>query len=338
MKTKLRLLFVLVFLLTATALGGCSTMPSAAKADAEYPAHSIKVIVPFAAGGGTDSQARALSKVAAKHLKHPLVILNKPGGGGNIGLSEVARSAPDGYTLGLSCPEIIFHSVYGTTKYHYLTALDPIVQFSSVPFLLVVNAESPWNSVEEMLAYGKSSPLKFSHGGIGSASHVLGEVFSKLNNITSIQVPFRGGSEKTAMLLGKHVDATFIAPAPVKEYVKAGKLKVLAITGSKRMIDPLFADVPTLQEHGIDIDYSDWCGIASPKPLPPEIKAKLAADLKEMIQDPELKSAVEMLGAQLDYLGPEESQQKWIEDAQRLKKMVVDTRIIDIVKKQQGVV
>lgn len=336
MKLKLPLLLTLIFLLAATAVGGCGTLAATPKTEAEaYPSHEIKLIVPFDAGSGGDLHVRALQKIASKYLEHPLIITNKAGGGGTIGLHEIAKSEPNGYTIGLSVPEVIFHSVYGTAKYHYLTALDPLAQFVSSPLFLVVNAESPWNTVDDMIQYGKSTPLKFAHGGIGSASHVIGEAFAKATNTKTLQVPFRGGGEKTNMLLGNHVDATFIAIAPVKELIKAGKLKILAITSSKRLEDPTFTNVPTLKELGIDVEYNDWYGIVAPKPLPPEIKAKLVSDLKKIILDPEFKAVTEKLGTHLDYLGPEESQEKWIQDAERLKKIVAETGIAEQIQKLQ---
>lgn len=336
MKLKLPLLLTLVFLLAATAVGGCGTLAATPKTEAEaYPSHEIKVIVPFAPGGGSDLHARALQKLASKYLHQPLVVINKPGGGANIGLHEIAKAEPDGYTLGLSAPEVIFHSIYGTAKYHYLTALDPLAQLTSSPLLLVVNAESPWYSVEDLIQYGKSTPLKFAHGGIGSASHVLGEAFGNSTSTKTLQVPFRGGNEKNNMLLGKHVDVIFANLSSMREYVKAGKLRILATTSPKRSNDPDLVNIPTFKELGIDIEYTDWYGIAAPKPLPPEIKAKLATDLKKMILDPEFKAAVEKLGTQLDYLGPEESQEKWIQDAERLKKIVAETGIAEQIQKLQ---
>lgn len=337
MKFQKQLLLAFIFLFAATALGGCGTAASTKSVAEEYPSRQIKVIVPFAAGGGVDAHARAIQKIARKYLSQPLVILNKPGGGGNIGFYELAKSAPDGYTLGLSCPEVISHSIYGTAKHHYLTALDPIAQISSSPFLLLVHADSPWNSVDELIQQGKSTPLKFANSGIGSITHVIGEVLGKLNHIKTLQVPFKGGSERTAMLLGKHVDAIFAPPSAVKEHIQNGKLKALATTGPKRLQDPLFANVPTFQELGMDIEFTDWYGIATSKPLPPEIKTKLAAELKKIILEPELKPALEALNSQIEYLGPEESQKKWIQEADRLKRIVVDTGVLEEIKKQQGV-
>lgn len=329
-------LSLIACLILIFAFAGCSSMPNEKKPET-YPTHPIKLIVPFAPGGAIDLHARALQKVAAKHLGVALQIYNKTGGGGNIGLSEVARSNPDGYTLGTSSPEIIFHSLYGTTKYHYLTALDPVAQLYTSSFLLTVNADSPWQSLDDAIQYFKTNrkPIKFAHSGFGSAGHVLGEYFGRTLGIETLQAPFRGGSESLTTLLGNHVDMVFLSPSPTKNFIKQGKLRVLATTAPKRMKDPLFADVPTFKELGIDIEFTNWVGICTPKPLPPEIKAQIAAALKEMILDPEYQAAAEMLGSELEYLGPEECQEKWIADTQRLKKMLTKD-IINQVRGLQG--
>ena len=333
------LMMVLCFLLVSVTFIGCGNMSGKASSSVEtYPSHQIELIVPFGPGGGTDLHARALQKVAAKYLKQPLVVINKPGGGTIIGFDELVRSAPDGYTWGISVPEVIFHSVYGTSKYHYLTALEPVAQISSTPQLLLVNANSSWQSVSDVIKYAKDNkkPIKFASGGLGSASHVLGEIFGRINGIETLQVPFHGGSEKVAMLLGNHVDVIYNSPSAVKEFVENNKLRALATTGSKRLKDPLFADIPTLKELGIDIEFNDWYGIVTPKPLPLEIKKEIAEELKKMILDPDFQENIKMLGTQLDYLGPEECQKKWIEDTQRLKKMVIETGIMEQVREIQG--
>lgn len=338
MRIKQYAVMTLCLLFIIATLGGCGSMPGKEQVKKEYPSHQIKLIVPFAPGGGTDLHARALQKMVAKYMGQSLLVLNKPGGGANIGLTQVASSDPDGYTWGFSIPEIIFHSVYGTSKYHYLTALDPVAQISSLPLLLVVNADSAWYSVDDVVRYAKeqNKVIKFASNGIGSVSHVFGEVFVRSIGAEGVQVPFRGGSEKVTMLLGNHVDMIYASPTAVKEYVKAGRLRVLASTGSKRLAEPLFADVPTFKELGMDIEFNNWYGICTPKPLPLDVKAKIASDLKKMILDPEFKAAVETLGTQLDYLGPEECQEKWIEDTKRLKKMVTETGILEQVRAIQG--
>lgn len=311
MRNKLQLSLLCVIFAAIAVLGGCKATSKTTDSTSEaYPSHQIKLIVPFGAGSGVDSQARALKKVAVKYLHQPLLVFNKPGGGGNLGLYELVKAKQDGYTLGIASPEVIFHSIYGNEKYQYVTALEPLAQISSAPLFLVVHAESPWNSVDDLIQYGKSTPLKFSHGGIGSASHVIGEIFGKLNHIKTLQVPFKVSSEKVSMLLGKHVDATFISYVAVKEHVEAGKLKLLASTGSKRLENSFLANVPTLKELNMEIEFTDWFGIAAPKSLPPEIRSKLTVIFKDMIFDPEVAVALKANDVQIEYLDPAESQKK----------------------------
>lgn len=337
MKKSWYFLLVAVLVFAAGAYGGISPSLMTSKADASYPSHEVKLIVASGIGGSLDLQGRALQREFAKYMQQHLTVFNKPGGGGRVGMNELVQSAPDGYTLGISSPELIFHSVYGTSEYHYMTALDPLAQISSAPFLLVVNAESPWHSVEELIQYGRTSTLKFAHAGIGSAPHILGELFTKVTEIKIVQAPFHSGNEKTAMLLGGHVDASFSTPPAIKEHVKAGKLRVLASTGTKRMKDPLYANVPTFKELGIEIEFVDWAGVVAHKPLPPEVKASLVSNLKKMIEDPAFQSTVEALGPEIDYLSPEECQKKWIKEAESLKKIATEAGLLEQIKKMQAV-
>lgn len=335
MKNKFLYLAGIALFLSMVYFNGCGF--SAVKTDAAFPSKRIEIIVPFGPGGGSDAHARALQKVAAKYLNQPLVAINKPGGGGNVGYSELVTAAPDGYTWGVASPEIIFHSVYGQSKYHFLTALDPIAQICTASLVLVVNADSPWHSVDDVIQYARShnEPLRFAHSGIGSASHVLGEVFGKKYGVKTTQVPFKGGSEKNAMLLGNHVDLMFHSSTAVLEFVKSGKMRVLALASSKRLQNPVLADVPTFKELGKDIELNNWYGIATPKPLDDKVKAVLSEKLKAMILDPEFKTILEQLGTELDYLSPTEFQEKWIQEADNFKKMVTETGIIEQMKKLQ---
>lgn len=336
-KTSFFYLSIVILVLVTGIYGGFSPLLMTVRADASpYPSHEVKLIVASGVGGTLDLQGRALQKEFAKYMQQPLTVFNRPGGGGRVGMNEVVQSAPDGYTLGISSIELIFHSIYGTSEYHYMTALDPLAQISSTPILLVVNAESPWNTVAEMVQDGKNHPLKFSHSGVGSITHILGEAFAKATDTKTVQVPFHGGNEKAAMLLGRHVDAAFISSPAVKEHIKAGKLRVLATTGTKRMKDPFFANVPTLKELGIDIEFLNWAGVVSHKPLSPEVKASLVSNLKKMIEEPEFQKTVESFGVEIEYLSPEQCQEKWIHEARNLKKMVTEAGLLEQVKTMQS--
>ncbi|MDU4961652.1 MAG: tripartite tricarboxylate transporter substrate binding protein [Sporomusaceae bacterium] len=302
-----------------------------------YPEKPITMIVPFSVGGGVDLTARELEKLSLGELGQPLLVVNKPGGAGMLALNELVESAADGYTLGLVGTEVILHPLYGLAKYHYPTALEPIAQISAAPPVLVVQASQPWKNVFDLIAYAKENPgkLKFAHGGIGSLLHVTGEMFAKTVGIKIEQVPFRGGGEVAAALLGGHVQLAFLGPAALKEHVKNGSLRVLAVPGEKRLIDPVFSHIPTLKESGIDMVCDYWVGIGAPKGLPPEIKEKLSSNFKAVINNPKFQASQEKLGIELAYLDAPAAAAKWLEENEKFAKVVQETGIADLIKAQK---
>jgi len=303
-----------------------------------YPNKPITVIVPYSAGGGVDLLARSLEKTAPKYLGHPLVVINKPGGAGTISWNEVASSSPDGYTLGISVIDLLIQPLYGETKYNYPTALEPIAQVATAPFLMVVEAEQPWQNLNDIVNYAKQHPgqLKFGHSGIGALSHIIGETFIKDAGLTLEQVPFRGASESTSALLGKHIQIAFLPPATIKEQIKNGTLRALATTGDHRLNDSELAQIPTFRELGFNIVLTTWIGVTAPKELPPEVKAKLEEGFKAMIADPEFKANIENLGLQVDYLNSEDSKEKWRTDGDKLAKTIQETGILEQIKAQKN--
>ena len=303
-----------------------------------YPNKPITVIVPFSAGGGTDILARSLEKMAPKYLGQSLVVINKPGGGGTIGWNELVNASPDGYTLGISANDLLLQTLYGSTKYHYPTALEPIAQAITLQAIMVVPAEQPWENINDVIQYAKQHPrqVKFGSLGIGSLPHIIGATFEKLANITLEQVPFRGGSEVTAALLGNHIQIGFVNPATVKEQIKSGTLRAVATTGQQRLTDPDLEQIPTFKEQGFDITLTNWYGVAAPKDLPPEIKAKLEEGFKAMIADPEFKANMENVGLEVDYLNSEDSKEKWRSDSDKLSKTIQETGILEQIKAQKN--
>jgi tripartite-type tricarboxylate transporter receptor subunit TctC len=203
--------------------------------------------------------------------------------------------------------------------------------------VLAVLAKQPWQTLGDLVAYAKNHPgqLKFAHGGIGSMPHVVGEMFAKAAGIIIEQVPFRGGGETTAALLGGHVQIAVIGTPAIKEHIKNGTVRVLAVSGEKRLTDSAFSNIPTFQEQGLDVVCSTWYGVAVPKGLPIEVKAKLAAGFKEIITNPEFKTNQEKLGHQLDYLDQQASAAKWLEEGQKFAKVVQETGIADRIKSQK---
>jgi tripartite-type tricarboxylate transporter receptor subunit TctC len=328
-----------VYLLLASfMIGGCTAIQPTVTTARKYPEKPITLIVPFSAGGGMDLLARAMEKTATMNLGQPLVIINKTGGGGTIGWNELAGAAPDGYTIGISGVDLIFQSLYGSTKYNYPTALEPLVQVSSSPYVMVVRADQPWQNIDDFIKYVRQNPgqVKIGNSGVGSIAHVLGEMLAHTVGATLDAVPFRGGSEALTALLGGHIQAIFTSPATIKDHIKNGTLRVLAVPSEQRLADPLFANAPTFKEQGIDIVFSNWMGVAVPKEMPIEIKTKLADGLKAIILDPEFKSKLENIGLQVDYLNPQEFQNKWLDDNQKLSKIVQETGILDRIKEQKN--
>ena len=336
-KKELILLTVCLFL-TLIIMGGCAGMQNINTATkVKYPDKPITVIVPFSVGGGLDLTARSLEKLAPKYLGQPLVIINKPGGSGVIGWNELSGANPDGYTIGITDSNILLQPLYGATKYNYVTALDPIAQVSSLPMIMAVQTHQPWQTSDELIQYAKMHPkqLKFGHGGMGSFQHLIGEMFGQAAGINIEQVPFNGAGEVTAALLGRHVDLIFVNPMVVKEHVKNGTIRVLAVTSEQRMIDPVFAQVPTFKEQGLDIALNNWFGVAAPKEMPAEVKNKLTEGFKAIVNDPEFIQNIKNAGLQADYLGTKGSEEKWLSDNQKLIKILKDTGILERIKAQK---
>jgi tripartite-type tricarboxylate transporter receptor subunit TctC len=323
-------------LLVAGLISGCGIQQAVQPKPEKFPTKPITVIVPFAAGGSVDMIARAMEKKSIQFLGQPFIVTNMPGGGATIGWNELIKSKPDGYTLGITTTAAILQPFYGQTKYHYPTALEPLAQIATIPVLIAVSSDRPWQSIDDVVQYARQHPgeIKFGHPGLGTAFHVVGETFAKEANINITQVPFQGDTEELAALMGGHIQLIIASPA-IKELVRSGKIRVLAVAGEHRLSDPVFKDVPTLKEQGINVVFSHWNGIAAPKDMPANIKAQLAERLKNIIEDPEVKASIEDMGMTVEYLGPEESVNKWVSDSDRLSKIVKETGIVERIAAQK---
>lgn len=338
MQKKFLVLAVACILITLAMIGGCTSMQRKVTTMADkYPSRPITFIVPFGAGGAMDLIARMLEKAAVKHLGQPLVVVNKPGSAGILGWNELVTSNPDGYTIGISASELFLHPLYGTSKYNYPTALEPLAQISSTPVILVVKASSPWQNASDLINYAKEHPgeLKFGHSGVGSIPNVVGETFSKSANIALNQVPFRSAAEAVTALLGDHIQMVFINPGTVKEHVKSGMLKTLAVADIDRLVDPAFSNAPTFKEQGFELFYGNQFGVAAPKEIPAEIRAQLIKGLEAMITDPEFKKGIEVMGLQYQYLDNKQTQEQWICENKKLTKTVQESGVIDLIKSQK---
>lgn len=332
-----KMLLMMVYLFLSLIVGGCTDIPNKAATINKYPDRPITVIVPFSVGGGIDLTARALEKLAPRYLGQPLVVVNKAGGAGATGWNELSGAKPDGYTVGMTTTDMLLLPAYGPTKYNYPTSLDPLVQVASLPMVMAVQAEQPWQTVDDLVQYAKKHPgeLKFAHTGVGSFPHLLGEMFGLATGVAIEQVPFTGAGEVTAALLGGHVQFIMVNPMTVKEHVKNGTIRVLAVTSEQRMTDPAFSQVPTFKEQGLDIVLNNRFGVAAPKEMPVEVKNRLAAGFKAIVTDPEFIQNLENSGLPVEYLGPQESQFKWLSDNENLTRILKETNVLDKIKEQK---
>ncbi|MBP2636866.1 MAG: tripartite tricarboxylate transporter family receptor [Firmicutes bacterium] len=337
MQNKNVLILVIVLLSMVIMIGGCSMGAKQSVASNKYPEKPITIIVPFAAGGSMDMVARSLEKTATKHLGQPLVVVNVAGGGGTIGLNELAGAKSDGYTIGVVGMGVILQPLYGQTRYHYPTSLEPLVKIAASPNIVATLSEKPWNSLNELISYAKQRPgeIKAGHSGLGSGPHLTSEMLARKAGITVAQVPFKGEADSMAALLGGHVQFIVVTPSTVKEHVKNGTVKVLGVANKNRLMLPGFETVPTLKEQGIDVAFDFGHGIAAPKGLSVTEKARLTAGLKGIVNDPVFKNNMADIGMTVEYLGPEEFSVKWIEDCEELTKIVKETGIVDLIASQK---
>ncbi len=274
-------------------LVGISTLFSSASfAQANYPNKPINFIVPYGAGGGADSRSRQIAQKMSVILKQPIIVDNKPGAGGNIGTEYIARATPDGYTIGMGnfAPLAVNKTLFGNLKYDPETDLTPIVLIEKGPLVLVVNPNSPFKTVQEIVATAKAKPgeLTFSSGGIGGSHQLSAELFEQNAGIEMIHVPYKSGSAALTDLMAGQVSMMFDQMYSAMPSIKADKLRPIAITSKKR--SPLLPNVPSFGEVGYPkVEVLNWQGLVAPKGTPKAIIDKLNAAANEALKDPQLR-------------------------------------------------
>ena len=257
-----------------------------------YPSKPINFIVPYGAGGGADSRSRQITQKMSVILKQPIIVDNKPGAGGNIGTEYIARAAPDGYTIGMGnfAPMAVNKTLFGNLRYDPETDLTPIVLVEKGPLVLVVNPNSPYKTVQDIVAAAKAKPgsLTFSSGGIGGSHQLSAELFQQNAGIEMIHVPYKSGSAGLTDLMAGNVTMMFDQMYSAMPSIKADKLRPIAITSKKR--SPLLPDVPSFTEAGYPkVVVLNWQGLIAPKGTPKAIIDKLNAAANEALKDPQLR-------------------------------------------------
>jgi tripartite-type tricarboxylate transporter receptor subunit TctC len=263
-----------------------------ARAQANYPSKPINLIVPYGAGGSADSRSRQLAQKMSLILKQPIVVDNKPGAGGNIGTEFVARSAPDGYTIGMGnfAPMAVNKTLFGNLRYDPETDISPIILIEKGPLVLVVHPNSPYKTIQDIVRAAKAKPgtLTFSSGGIGGSHQLSAELFMQNAGIKMIHVPYKSGSAGLTDLMGGNVDMMFDQMYSAVPSIKADKLRPIAITSKKR--SPLLPNVPSFAEVGYPkVEVLNWQGFIAPAKTPKPIIDKLNAAANEALKDPQLR-------------------------------------------------
>jgi tripartite-type tricarboxylate transporter receptor subunit TctC len=256
-----------------------------------YPERPVKLVVPYAAGGSADIVARLISDEWGKALSKPVFIENKAGAGGNLGVDAVAKSAPDGYTIGLQTVSLAINAAL-TVKMPYDTLKDlaPIGMVASSQHVLVVNNNLPAKDVKELIALAKSKPGKLTYGsaGAGSTFHMSAELFRAVAGVTIVHIPYRGGGPALTDTIGGQVDMSFPVLSAAQGHVQAGKLRALGVTGSKR--SPLLPNVPTMAEAGLPgYAFETWFMVFAPAATPKPVIGKLNATLDTVLQSATVK-------------------------------------------------
>ena len=271
-----------------------------AHAQADFPSQPITLIVPYAPGGTTDVMGRALAQGMSKHLKQTVIVDNKPGAGGTLGVVEMLRTRPDGYRLTL-VPVSVFRQPYvQKTQYDPVKDLTYIASFSAYDFILGVAADSPFKTVKDVVEHAKSHPGGVDYGTPGkfTGNQVAMALLGKAAGVQFTHVPFKGDSEATNALLGGHVK-TMVSTNGIRNFMESGKVRALAIAAETR--PPAFAGVPTFREAGYDVVVPSPLGIAGPKGMPQAVVHKLDAAVKAALEDPDMKRIIENAGVRTDY-------------------------------------
>jgi tripartite-type tricarboxylate transporter receptor subunit TctC len=284
----------------STLLAVAAAVTVAGSAFAQYPNKPIKLIVPFAAGGTTDIVARTVAEQLGKELGQSIVVENRGGGGGSIGANEVAKAAPDGYTIGMATVSTMAVNPAANPKipYNNLTDFIPVTNIAAVPNVLVVNPSVAAKDVKELIALLKKEPTKYSFASSGTAGigHMMGELFLAATGTEMVHIPYKGAGPAVIDVVGNQVPVMFDNLPSSKAQIDAGKLRALAVAAPKRL--SFYPDVPTFAEVGLkDVNDQAWYGLVVPAKTPKDIVDKIHAATVKAVNNPSVKEKLAAQGA-----------------------------------------
>ncbi len=264
-----------------------------------FPSKQIDLVVPFVAGGTTDSIARLVAQRMNDQWGQPAIILNRPGGGSTIGTNTVAKAAPDGHTLLVTTIAFAINASLQKTPYDPIKDFAPITELTSIPIMLVVHPSLPVKSVKELIEYSKAQPagVDYASSGGGTSTHLAAEMFNSQTGSKLVHVPFKGNAEVLNALLGGHVKVHFALSASTLQHVRSGAVRVLAVTTEKRMAD--LPDVPTIAELGYpEFEISSWQAMFAPANTPKDVIAKINGETTKLLATPEVRARIQKEGAE----------------------------------------
>ncbi len=304
----------------------CLTASSAA----EYPTQPIRLIHGFAPGGPADSISRVIAEPLGKLLGQPVVVEAKPGMGGNLGADAVAKSAPDGYTLGLvTGGHAVSAALYKKLPFDPLDSFQMITTVVEYSFIVAVRPDFEAKTMRQLIALAAANPGKLNYGsaGVGTTQHLAAELLKSNAALDIVHIPYRGDAAAIAALLGKQVDFIVASAAAVAPQIEAGTVKALAVSASSRWKG--LPDVPTVAESGVaGFDVRTWTGIVAPKGLPNDVLKRLHADISTVVNTPEIKQKLEQLVAgEVHTRTPDEMKAMVAGEIARWKKLVIEANI-----------
>lgn len=298
-------------------------------AQAEYPEKSVRVIVPFAAGGGSDQVARALATGMSGVLGQSVIVENKPGAGTVIGSDFVAKSLPDGYTVLLATmanavnPGLLAKLPYGSNK-----AFIPVAILGRGPNILVVRADSPLKSVQDVIVAAQANPQKltYSSQGVGTSAHLAGEMFTNLTKIELTHIPYKGSAPAMTDVMGGQVDMTFGTSSALVKHIQSGRFRALGVTSPQRVA--ALKDIPTIAEQGVPgYSVESWYGLFVPAATPQSIVEKLNRATRETVSSKAFRELAESEGLTVGQDSPEQFQSYVSDEEARWKKIITENKI-----------
>jgi tripartite-type tricarboxylate transporter receptor subunit TctC len=310
----------------AVALGWAATGP--ASAQGSYPDRPIRIVVPVAPGGGTDFVARLLAEKLAPALGQPVLVDNRPGGSGNVGVRQVVEAAADGYTLVMPITSLPISPSLQKLPFNPVKDLAPITLAGNLPLVLVVHPSLPATSVREVIALAKAKPrtLNFANSGVGTTAHLAGELFNRMAGVEMVSVNYKGGGPAVTDLLGGHVQLYFSTIPSVIQHVKSGKLRAIAVTGRQRSSE--MPEVPTVIESGLrDFEVTSWFGLFAPAGTPRAVIDRLNREAVAALALPDVKQKMAGHGVEAASSTPEALAQLLASEIERWGKVIREAGI-----------